>query len=209
VTSLQGPIVGVLLAGGQARRMGGGDKCLRQLAGRCLIDILIERVQPQVSNLIINANGDPKRFEAQGLEVVPDSIDGYAGPLAGVLAGLEWAENNVPDVSWVASFATDAPFIPKNMVLRLSQAIEVNNTEMACAMTNDRTHPVFALWPIRLIKDLRKAMVEEEMRKIDRWTSRYKISHVNFPSEPVDPFFNVNHPEDLARAESIFKENVY
>jgi molybdopterin-guanine dinucleotide biosynthesis protein A len=204
---LQVPIVGVLLAGGQARRMGGGDKCLRELAGRRLIDILIERVRPQVSNLIINANGDPKRFEGQGLEIVADTIEGYAGPLAGVLTGLEWATKNVPDVSWVASFATDAPFIPKNMVLRLSQAINDNDADMACAMTNDRTHPVFALWPVKLMQELRHAMVEEEMRKIDQWTSRYKITHVDFPSEPVDPFFNVNRPEDLALAESIFKEN--
>jgi molybdopterin-guanine dinucleotide biosynthesis protein A len=205
---LQGPVVGVLLAGGQARRMGGGDKCLREISGRRLIDILIERVQPQVSNLIINANGDPKRFEGLGLEIVADTIDGYAGPLAGVLTGLEWAKSYVKDASWVASFATDAPFVPRNMVLRLSQAIKDNSADMACAMTNNRTHPVFALWPIRLIEELRHAMVKEEMRKIDRWTSRYKIAHVDFYSKLVDPFFNVNRPEDLAHAESIFKENV-
>ena len=206
--SLQGPVVGVLLAGGAARRMGGGDKCLRELAGRRLIDILIERVQPQISNLIINANGDPKRFEGLGLEIVADTIDD-AGPLAGVLTGLEWAASYIKDASWVASFATDAPFVPKNMVFRLSQAIKDNSADMACAMTNDRTHPVFALWPIRLIEELRYAMVEEKIRKIDRWTSRYKIAHVNFPSKLFDPFFNVNRPEDLARAEAIYKENVF
>lgn len=202
------PIVGVLLAGGQARRMGGGDKCLRQLAGISLIDILIERARPQVSNLIINANGNPKRFKSQGLEVVSDVIDGYAGPLAGVLTGLEWTVNNIPDAEWVVSFATDAPFIPDNFVLNLFQTAEASNADMACAMTNGRTHPVFGLWPVRLIEDLRKAMLDEKIRKIDAWTSRYKTVHVEFPTKPVDPFFNVNRPEDLAFAENFFKENL-
>ena len=205
MTAPRGPVVGVLLAGGLARRMGGGDKCLRQLGGRSLIDILIERTQSQVSHLIINANGDPKRFEAQGLETVPDVIDGFQGPLAGILTGLGWAAINVPEAQWVVSFATDAPFVPLGMVERLFEAIEDEQADMACAMTNGRTHPVFALWPVRLKEELHRAMVDEEMRKIDLWTGRYNILHVGFPTEPVDPFFNVNRPDDLARAETLYK----
>jgi len=202
----QGSVVGVLLAGGLARRMGGGDKCLRELAGRSLIDILIERAQPQVSQLIINANGDPERFKAQGLDIAPDVIEGYAGPLAGVLTGFEWVSTHVPDAEWVVSFATDAPFIPLDLVARLFQAVEDENADMACAMTSGRTHPVFALWPVRLKDELRRAMMEEEMRKIDLWTGRYNIVHVDFSTDPIDPFFNVNRPDDLAHAETLFKE---
>ena len=202
----RGPVVGVLLAGGLARRMGGGDKCLRQLGGHSLLDILIERTQDQVSQLIINANGDPKRFEAQGLQIVPDVIDGFQGPLAGVLTGLEWAVSHVPEAQWVVSFATDAPFIPLDMVERLFQSVEDDGADMACAMTNGRTHPVFALWPVRLKEDLRCAMVGEEIRKIDLWTGRYNIAHVEFSIEPLDPFFNVNRPDDLAHAETLYKE---
>jgi molybdopterin-guanine dinucleotide biosynthesis protein A len=202
----RGPVVGVLLAGGLARRMGGGDKCLRQLGGHSLLDILIERTQDQVSQLIINANGDPKRFESQGLQIAPDVIDGFQGPLAGVLTGLEWAVSHVPEAQWVVSFATDAPFIPLDMVERLFQSVEDDGADMACAMTNGRTHPVFALWPVRLKEDLRCAMVDEEIRKIDIWTGRYNIAHVEFSIEPLDPFFNVNRPDDLAHAETLYKE---
>jgi molybdenum cofactor guanylyltransferase len=202
----RGPIVGVLLAGGLARRMGGGDKCLRQLGGRSLIDILIERTQPQVTHLIINANGDPTRFEAQGLQTVPDVLDGFQGPLAGILTGLEWAASHVPEAQWVVSFATDAPFVPLDMVSRLFKAIEDEQADMACAITNGRTHPVFALWPIRLKEDLHRAMVGEKIRKIDLWTGRHNIVHVEFPTEPIDPFFNVNRPDDLAHAETLNKE---
>ena len=202
----RGPVVGVLLAGGLARRMGGGDKCLRQLGGHSLLDILIERTQDQVSQLIINANGDPKRFESQGLQIAPDVIDGFQGPLAGVLTGLEWAVSHVPEAQWVVSFATDAPFIPLDMVERLFQSVEDDGADMACAMTNGRTHPVFALWPVRLKEDLRCAMVDEEIRKIDIWTGRYNIAHVEFSIEPLDPFFNVNRPDELAHAETLYKE---
>mgnify|MGYP005658182891 FL=1 len=205
MTAPRGPVVGVLLAGGLARRMGGGDKCLRQLGGRSLIDILIERTQSQVSHLIINANGDPKRFEAQGLETVPDVIDGFQGPLAGILTGLGWAASHVPEAQWVVSFATDAPFVPLDMVSRLFAAVEDEQADMACAMTNGRTHPVFALWPVRLKEDLHRAMMGEEMRKIDLWTGRHNIVHVEFPTVPIDPFFNVNRPDDLARAETLYK----
>ncbi|NQU57349.1 MAG: molybdenum cofactor guanylyltransferase MobA [Rhodospirillales bacterium] len=196
-------IVGVLLAGGMARRMGGGDKCLQQLAGRSLLAYSIEVATPQVGPLIINAAGDPARFKEFDLPVVADVIEGFAGPLAGVLSGMEWARDNAPDADWVVSFPTDAPFFPADLVLRLLNEARGQGADMACARSNDRTHPVFALWPVRLAGDLRRAMEDEEMRKIDRWTARYNIIHVDWQATPNDPFFNINRPEDLEQAEAL------
>ena len=181
--------------------MGGGDKCLRSLARRPLLERIVERVRPQVSTLILNAGGDVERFAAYGLPVVADTIPDFAGPLAGVLTGLEWAADN--GAPWVASFATDAPFLPEDLVARLAGAVEAAGVDMACAASGGRAHPVFGIWPVGLKGDLRRAMELEDMRKIDRWTARYNLVHVDFPCLPVDPFFNVNSPEDLARAEGI------
>jgi molybdopterin-guanine dinucleotide biosynthesis protein A len=196
-------VVGVLLAGGQSRRMGGGEKFLRPLGGRPILERVVERVRPQVSDLILNTGGDGARFQPLGLPVVADVIEGFAGPLAGILTGLEWAAANVPAAPWVASFATDAPFLPDDLVERLMAAVEDGGAEMACAVSRGRTHPVFALWPVDLRDALRRAMVEDEMRKIDRWTAAYRVAHVDFAGDPVDPFFNVNRPEDLAEAETL------
>ena len=197
------PVIGVLLAGGLARRMGGGDKGLSMLGGRPMLDRIIERVRPQVSTLIINANGDSARFSDYGLAVVPDVIEGYAGPLAGVLTGLEWAAANAPESKWVVTFASDAPFVPEILVERMVSAVEGEGAELGCAQSGGRSHPVFGLWPVRLAGDLRRAMVEGEMRKIDRWTARYNLIEVDFPTDPFDPFFNVNAPEHLAEAERL------
>ena len=195
--------VGVLLAGGMARRMGGGDKCLQQLGGRSLLSYCINVATPQVGPLIINAAGDPARFKEFNLPVVADVIEGFAGPLAGVLTGLEWASENAPDAQWVVTFPTDAPFFPDDLVARLREAVDAHGADMACARSNARTHPVFALWPVRLAVDLRQAMEDEDMRKIDLWTARYNIVHVDWPATPNDPFFNINRPEDLAQAEAL------
>ena len=181
--------------------MGGGDKCLRRLAGRPLLERIVERVRPQVSALILNAGGDGERFAAYGLPVVADTIPDFAGPLAGVLAGLEWAAAG--GAPWLASFATDAPFLPDDLVARLAGAARDAGADMACAASGGRAHPVFGLWPVSLKDDLRRAMETENMRKIDRWTARYNLVQVDFPCRPVDPFFNVNSPDDLARAEEI------
>ncbi len=196
-------IAGVLLAGGLARRMGGGDKCLMSIGDKPLLEHMIERAQSQVGPLMINANGDPDRFQSYGLPVRKDVLDGYQGPLAGVLTGMEWVAEEHPDIEWMASFATDAPFIPPELVSYLMKAVIDADADMACAITNGRTHPVFALWPVRLKDDLHRAMVEEEMRKIDRWTARYNIIYVEFDTDPLDPFFNVNRPENLAEAEEL------
>jgi molybdopterin-guanine dinucleotide biosynthesis protein A len=194
-------VLGVLLAGGLARRMGGGDKGLSVLSGLTMMERIIERVRRQVSTLIINANGDTARFQEFGLDVTPDVIDGFAGPLAGVLTGLEWAAANAPGVQWVATFATDAPFVPLDLVDRLTEAVANDSAELACACSNGRAHPVFGLWPVNLADDLRRAMIDEDMRKIDRWTARYQLVEVDFPTDPFDPFFNINTPEHLAEAE--------
>ncbi len=198
-----GGVAGVLLAGGRATRMGGGDKCLRRLAGRPILAQVIERVRPQVSVLLLNANGDPARFHGFGLPVQGDVIEDFAGPLAGILTGLEWVGTHVPGCRWVASFPTDAPFLPGDLVRRLLAAVESEAADMACATSGGRTHPVFALWPTRIKEALRRAMVEEEMRIIKRWTDRYKVALVDFACDSFDPFFNINRPENMAEAETL------
>ncbi len=196
-------IAGIVLAGGLSRRMGGGDKCLQALAGRPVLAHIIERAQGQVTALALNANGDAARFAAFGLPVVADSVPGFAGPLAGVLAGLDWAAASVPDCTHVASFAGDAPFLPRDLVARLWAAIADGRHDLACAASAGRAHPVFGLWPVALRDELRRAMVEEGMRKVDVWTARYALVAVDFAAAPVDPFFNANRPEDLAEAERL------
>jgi molybdopterin-guanine dinucleotide biosynthesis protein A len=196
-----GSVVGVLLAGGQARRMGGGDKSLRRLGDRTILEHVIERARPQVAALMLNANGDPTRFAGYGLPVAADVVEGFAGPLAGVLTGMDWTKRNRPDCPWIATIATDTPFFPRDLVARFAQAI--GGADLACAASNGRTHPVFGLWPVRLADELRRAMDDEEVRKVDVWTARYRLVEVDFPAEPFDPFFNTNRPEDLAEAERL------
>jgi molybdopterin-guanine dinucleotide biosynthesis protein A len=195
-------VVGVLLAGGQSRRMGGGDKSLRLLGGRAILDRVIDRFRPQVGRLILNANGDPSRFAATGLAVAADSVEGFAGPLAGILAGLDWAAANAGSALWIATAATDAPFLPRDLVSRLVVATE-EGADLVCAASNGRSHPVIGLWPVRLREDLRRALTEGGVRKVDAWTARFRLAVVDFPADPVDPFFNVNTPEDLAAAERL------
>ena len=156
-------ICGLLLAGGQSRRMGGGDKCLMELGGRTLLRRIVATAAPQVGRLVLNTNSDPALFRDYGLPVAPDVIDGYAGPLAGVLTGLEWAAANAPHCDWVASFACDAPFAPRDLVARLMTAIARDDSDMACAASAGRDHPVFALWPVRLAAELRAAVVGESV----------------------------------------------
>ncbi len=196
-------VCGVLLAGGLARRMGGGDKCLRLLAGQPILAHVIERLRPQVSALVINANGDPARFAEFALPVVADVIEGFAGPLAGVLSGMAWARQHASGCSHVVTVPTDAPFLPHDLVARFRAALHDQGTELACAASGGRAHPVFGLWPLRLEADLRQAMEEEEVRKVDVWTARHGLSVVDWPDSPQDPFFNANRPEDLAQAERI------
>lgn len=181
--------------------MGGGDKCLRLLGGRTILAHVMESMVPQVEELILNANGDGNRFKPFGLEVVSDSFPGLAGPLAGILTGMEWLQAYRQGVSLMVTVPVDGPFLPKDLVSRLFAA--KGNAPIVCARSGGRNHPPIALWDVNLAGDLRLAMEEEEMRKIDRWTDRYPILHVDWPDDPFDPFFNVNRPEDLRRAENL------
>lgn len=195
-------VCGVLLAGGRARRMGGDDKCLRRLGDRTLLHHVIERASPQASPLLLNANGDAGRFAAFPLPVAADAIGGFVGPLAGILTALEWMRTNAPDCAWLASFATDAPFFPTDMVPRMMAAAAEAEAPLACAASNGRSHPVFGLWSASLADDLRRAL-EEGTRKIDAWTARYRLATVAFAAALYDPFLNINRPEDLAAAERL------
>jgi molybdopterin-guanine dinucleotide biosynthesis protein A len=198
-------VVGVLLAGGQARRMGGGDKCLRRLGEATILEHVVARARPQVATLVLNANGDPDRFAAFGLPVVSDVVKGFAGPLAGVLTGMEWAAARRPDCPWIATMATDTPFFPADLVARMLGALQRGGAELACAASGGRAHPVFGLWPVRLADELRAAMIEEGIRKVDVWTGRHCLVEVPFATDPLDPFFNTNRPEDLAEAERLLR----
>jgi molybdenum cofactor guanylyltransferase len=193
-------IVGVLLAGGLARRMGGGDKPLRLIAGRPILDRVIERLRPQVAGLVLNANGDPARFADYSLPVVADSVPGFAGPLAGILAGLDWTAEHRPDCPMIVSVATDAPFLPTDLVARMEQTLVAERADLACAASGGQAHPVIGLWPVRLRDDLRRAVVDESVRKVDVWTARYRLARVEFSDRPIDPFFNANRPGDLDEA---------
>ena len=193
----------VVLAGGLGRRMGGGDKPMREIGGRTILDHVIERLEPQCDGLLLNANGDPARFARFGLPVVADTIEGYPGPLAGILAALEWTAANRPGIEWVASAAGDCPFLPRDLVARLQQARLAEDADLAVAASAGQAHPVIGLWKVALRDELRHALVEEDLRKIDRWTARYRLATVTWPAEPVDPFFNANTVDDLAEAERL------
>jgi molybdenum cofactor guanylyltransferase len=197
------PILGLVLAGGLARRMGGGDKTRIRIGGKTILERVLARLKPQCAAVILNANGDPARFADTGLPVVPDTVPDFAGPLAGILAGLDWAAAHVPAIADVASVPGDCPFLPADLVARLSAARQAAGVPLACARSGDWRHPVVGLWPVALREDLRKALVEENMHKIESWTARHGIAIGDWPATPVDPFFNVNTPADAAEAERI------
>ena len=189
---------GVILAGGLARRMGGGDKSLAKIGGQTILQRVIERIAPQVEDLAINANGDPTRFQAYGLPVIADTIPGYPGPLAGVLAGLEWGQ--AMGATDIVTVAADTPFFPLDLVERLKATAEAEDLPLALAETSSGRHPTFGLWPTNLSVDLRNA-IERGTRKVVSWTDKHGAARTVFGSDDV--FFNVNTPEDLNRAEEL------
>lgn len=197
--------IGVLLAGGLARRMGGGDKPLATIAGEPLLARVIARLKPQCDQLILNANGEAARFATFGLPVVADSVPDFAGPLAGVLAALDWTAAHRGEVEWVLSAATDCPFLPHDLVSRLHRARQTESTTLAVAASGGRSHPVIGLWNVALREDLRHALTVEHIHKVDRFAARFSRATVSWPTDPVDPFFNANTPEDLAVAEQLAK----
>ena len=199
----QPPTLGLILAGGLARRMGGGDKALVRIGGATILERVLVRLKPQCRRVVINANGDPARFADTGLPVVADSVPDFAGPLAGILAGLDWAAENAPHYDWLVSVPGDCPFLPKNLLARLHEAQRAAGTPLACARSGERRHPVVGLWPVALRADLRHALVGEGLHKIELWTARHGVAIAEWPDVPVDPFFNVNTPQDAARAEEI------
>jgi molybdopterin-guanine dinucleotide biosynthesis protein A len=201
------PVAGAILAGGLARRMGGGDKGLRELAGRPILALAVERLAPQVDALALNANGDPARFAAFALPVIEDGIAGFVGPLAGVLAGLDWAAARASATPWLATVAGAAPFFPRDLVARLRAAADAEGKPLACAASGGRTHPVFGLWRVALREDLRRAL-EAGARKVDLWTARHGVAVAEFAVGEVDPFLNVNAPEDLAAAAALLRRGV-
>jgi molybdenum cofactor guanylyltransferase len=192
---------GLVLAGGLARRMGGGDKGLIRIGDATILERALTRVAPQCADVVINANGDPSRFARFGLPVVADDVEGFAGPLAGILAGLDWLATNAPAIGWLASVPGDCPFLPRDLVRRLHEARAAANVPLACAKSGDWRHPVVGLWPVNLRADLRRALVADGLRKIEVWTARHGIALAEWPAEPLDPFFNVNTPEDAAQAQ--------
>jgi molybdenum cofactor guanylyltransferase len=183
--------------------MGGGDKLRIKIGGATILQRVLACIAPQASRVIINANGDAARFADTGLAVVADSVPDFAGPLAGILAGLDWAATNAPDCAWLASVPGDCPFLPKNLVARLHQARVKVGAPLACARSGEWRHPVVALWPVKLREDLRHALVGERLHKIELWTARHGVGIADWPDTPVDPFFNVNTPDDAARAAAI------
>lgn len=209
--------LGVILAGGLATRMGGGDKGLLTLGGQSLLSHVIDRLGPQVAGLALNANGDPARFSDLDLPIIPDTVEGFAGPLAGVLAGLDWAADQGAES--IVTAAADTPFFPRDLALRLQQAAEGQTYPLVLA-TTPRTgdealksgggkrvnrHPTFGLWPVALRDDLRAAL-NDGLRKVVLWTDKHDGREALFSAEPFDPFFNVNTPEDLKRAQELLEQ---
>jgi molybdenum cofactor guanylyltransferase len=195
--------LGLVLAGGLARRMGGGDKARIEIGGTTILARVLARLKPQCATVILNANGDPARFADTGLPVVPDSVPDFAGPLAGILAGLDWAAAHAPQIQDIASVPGDCPFLPTDLVARLAAARAAARKPLACARSGEWRHPVVALWPVRLREDLRHVLVDEGLHKIETWTARHGVAIADWPVAPVDPFFNVNTPEDIAAAERL------
>ncbi len=199
------PTLGLVLAGGLARRMGGGDKARIKIGGRTILSRVLDCLEPQCARTIINANGDPARFADTALPIVADSVPDFAGPLAGILAGLDWAAAHAPQLEWLLSVPGDCPFLPNDLLARLHEARRAAGVPLACARSGEWRHPVVGLWPVALREDLRRALTREGLHKIEIWTARHGIAIADWPNKPVDPFFNVNTPEDAARADEITK----
>lgn len=199
------PVFGILLAGGLARRMGGCDKGLKEIGGQTILARIIATIQPQCGGLILNANGDVSRLPAFGLPIVRDNIQDFAGPLAGILAGLDWIAAHHPQAGLALSVPADTPFLPNDLVARLLAARKEANADIALATSGGSQHPVVALWPVELRYDLRHALADEHIHKAGRFLERHKTAAADWPIVPHDPFFNVNEPEDIAAAGKILE----
>jgi len=197
--------LGLILAGGRARRMGGEDKALFTLGGKPMLAHAIERLTPQCRALVLNANGDPTRFARFALPVIADDCLDFSGPLAGLLAGLDYSARNLPDIAHVVSLPVDTPFAPHDLVARLHQARRASGAEIAVARSGAHDHHLAALWPVTIARALRDALRGEDLRKVGSFAARFRLAHAEWPIAPLDPFFNVNTPDDLARAEAMVR----
>lgn len=195
--------LGAILGGGLARRMNRADKALLELNGRSLLSHVRERLSPQCVDMILNANGDLTRFGNLDLPIVSDSISGHLGPLAGILASLEWAALHRPSLEWVVSVPADTPLIPPDLVRRLHEARQAQSQPLACASSDSRDHFVIGLWPVGLRHDLRQALVHKDIRRVEDWGRLHGMARAEWPSTAGDPFFNINTPEDLAKAQGL------
>lgn len=193
-------VLACILAGGQSRRMGGGDKSLLDVGGKSMLDVILTRLGAQVPEIVLNANGDPGRFARFGLPVVPDPIGDYAGPLAGVLAGLTYAKDRKPEATHVVSVAGDTPFFPTSLVERLCSSVPDDRPVIALASSSSKLHPVFGLWPVALQADLHAWLNTGQSGKVLAFVDRHDSVEVSFDIDPatgLDPFFNANKPDDL------------
>lgn len=197
------PTLGLILAGGRAQRLGGGDKARIRVGRTTILERVLACLAPQCSHIILNANGDLSRFADTRLPVVADGTSDYNGPLAGILAGIDWAADNAPELEWMVSVPSDCPFLPSDLIGRLHRARLDAGTPIACARSAQRQHPVVALWPVALREDLRHALLIEGLRKVESWSARHGVATATWPATPVDPFFNVNTAEDVAAANRI------
>lgn len=202
------PTLGVVLAGGLSRRMGGDDKVLLTFEGLTLLEHVARRLGPQCDGVILNANRDPVRFAAMPYPVVPDSIEGHLGPLAGVLTALEWSATHRPDIEWVVSAPGDTPFIPPDMVQRLHHARRESGQSLACASSGSQVHFTVGLWPVSLRHDLRRALLEKDMRRAGDWARLHGYAEASWPVDPVDPFFNINTPDDMKAANLLAQQGL-
>jgi len=193
-------LLGCVLAGGQSRRMGGGDKSLMDVGGKTMLDMILARLSPQMTEIILNANGDATRFDRFALPVAADPVGDFAGPLAGILAGLSYAEQQRPGISHVVSVAGDTPFFPTDLVRRLCSAVPSDKPVIALASSSEKLHPVFGLWPVALRSDLHDWLSSGKSGKVLAFVDRHDSVEVAFDTDPatgLDPFFNANRPDDL------------
>jgi len=207
--SLPKAVLGVLLAGGKSSRMGGGDKCLMPLAGAPMLSHVVGRLRPQVTELILNANGDLARFAAFGLPIVEDYLGDHAGPLAGIHAAIHWAKTNRPESRFIITAATDTPFFPTDLVARFLSSLVGSEPRLLVARSDEGVHPIFGLWPVQLGPEIEKSLTSG-MRKVQAWVSEHQAQEIFFPrmeigGRNIDPFFNVNRPDDLAEAEAVLR----
>lgn len=200
--SNQPSTIGVILAGGLAKRMGGGDKCLLPLGGKTLLQRSIERAQPQVSPLLLNANGNSLRFARSRLTVVTDVYSGNPGPLAGIHTALNWMSQHQPDEEWLVSFACDTPFFPTDLVARLHAGAQAGESLLSIATCNGRTHPIFALWHASLRTKIGQLLDQGQHPRLQEWVKTQNPVAVDFSTDSYDPFFNINTPQDLYAAEA-------